>query len=53
MIEKKLIQTGPSIYSNFLYMLFALSILVCSIYDDPELQAAYNVIIRQVPESGN
>lgn len=33
-------------------MLFALSILVFSVYDDPELQAAYDVILRQVPECG-
>lgn len=33
-------------------ILFLLYLFVESIYDDPELQAAYEVILRQVPESG-
>lgn len=34
-------------------MLFAfLAIFIASVYDDPEVQAAYEVILRQVPECG-
>lgn len=33
-------------------MLFLLSIFIVSIYDDQEIQAAYEVILRQVPECG-
>ncbi|KAK8835256.1 hypothetical protein M9Y10_039800 [Tritrichomonas musculus] len=33
-------------------MIFLLLSLVKSFYDDPELQAAYEVILRQVPECG-